>query len=107
MVMRVGFRPPGKAKKRAVAPGGRRDTSDEVLIPDSRMKLPHERDETPNARRTSNPVTRQAYRDASGTNKDTDVRGTAMQKFRSATGTRAVTGTPPLRKKPARRSSGS
>jgi hypothetical protein len=70
-----------------------RDDADAHLVPGSEVKLPHERDESPHARNTSNPVTRQAHRDASGGQQDTDLRGGAVDSFRRSTGTRAKTGT--------------
>ena len=111
MVVRVGSRPAGKAKNRVNQRPRVRDTADDVLVPDSRMKLPHERDETPNAAaqtpgKAGSPdaAARQAYRDASGAQKDTDLRGTATKNFRNASGTRAITGTPSLKRRITRHS---
>lgn len=81
-----------------------RDESDAHLVPGSEVKLPHERDETPQATNTSNPVTRQAHRDAVGGQKDTDVRGRAVDSFRRNTGTRAKTGTRAPGTRPPRKS---
>lgn len=81
-----------------------RDDSDGYLVPGSEVKLPHERDESPQARNTSNPVTRQAHRDAASGQRDTDLRGGAVDSFRRATGTRAKTGTRAAGTRPPRKS---
>ena len=90
------------------SPGGRkprvRDDSDAHLVPGSEVKLPHERDESPGATNTSNPVTRQAESDASSGQKDTDARGAAVDSFRQATGTPAKTGTRAPGTRPPRKS---
>lgn len=80
----------------------KRDTTDEVLIPDGGTKLHHERDQTPDAQNTSNPVTRQAWRDTVGDQQDTDRRGDAVETFEQATGTGSRAGTDAGRNPPRR-----
>lgn len=100
MAIRTASRP---GRRRAPKPPVR-DDADAELVPEGDLKLPHERDQTPNAKNTSNRVTRQAHRDLSSGRQDTDVRSSAMDSFRRATATRARTGTRVSGTRPARKS---
>ncbi len=64
----------------------KRDNTDESFVPDGRIQLPHERDESPQAQNTSNPVICQGWRDSISEQQVTDRRGQAVEAFRDATG---------------------
>jgi len=98
MAVRTGTTSPRRTRKPKV-----HENPPALLKAERSLKLPHERDETPNATNTSSPVTRQAYRDVTGPQRDTDVRAKAVDVFRSRTGTPAKTGTRVAGTRPARK----
>lgn len=105
MPVRTGSQPPRLLRDRPAAPGAvpARDASDAALFPEGEMKLHHERDESPAVGHSPDPASGRAYRDASGPQCDTDVRGSAVAVFERATGTPSRAGTDAGRNPPRRR----